>query len=155
MKKLITVFLIITSSFIFAYENKAVETPGKIFFKDQDNMIQKKSVTLFVPPMGQGDLWLSCDEHGDLNAERFFSKKKSGRVVFYIIFPNPHDLENAESKLVFKGTYTRGTNAALYYGDFFQVDGLEEKLDKDQIDQTLEHEATYKGGFGFRKEIEQ
>lgn len=126
---------IASSSFI---EN--VEAPGKVFYKMPSGEIVERKVSLQVPARGEGKVVLKWAS-GELPAESFSTRKENGRTIFYVRFTNvPH--APTGTVMVFKGTYSRGSNLALYYGDIF-VRGSEHP----------EREWNYIGGFEFKAEI--
>ena len=65
--------------------------------------------------------------------------------------------EEEKRKVIFKGTYTRGTNAAVYYGDVFEFSWAHDlsKMNVKNVEASIRHHADYMAGFYFEKEIEQ
>ena len=155
--------LFIPTCLIQATENLVnVEAEGVIIAKTDDGLLEQTEASLSLPPMGRGDLFLKIPGHPDIKAERFFSHRKNGRVVFYVIFNAPAirevgvniPLERENEKfIVFRGTYTRGSNLALYYGDIFLGVGGDFQLDLKREDLSQTHTLHYLGGFKFAKEI--
>ena len=96
-----------------------VDAPGHVFYKDKEGAMVKRDVTLSVPPCGEGELVLSA---GDWKAAttHFFTYEAAGRVVFTAVFIKPFP-SHSETSLVLTGSYMRGTNKAVYWGDMFKT----------------------------------
>ncbi len=128
------------------------ETHGELFFKGRLNQHHFREATLLVPSRGQGDIYLELDSHDRAyRAVKFFSKKRAGRTVFFVVFQGARP----SSYFVFKGTYTRGRKHVLYYGDIFRgkdrtLDELE-NMEGDEFS-LRGHKLRYVGGFYFHKE---
>jgi len=119
----------------------SVEAPGKVFYKKPSGEIVQREMTLVVPSRGEGQVVLKWDS-GSLAANSFSSRQENGRTIFYVLFQNV-PFAPAGTEMAFKGTYSRGTNMALYYGDLFsRVIGAEDTS------------WTYVGGFDFRAQIQ-
>lgn len=146
-----------------------IKAMGEIFFKSSTTSeIIPHPSTLNLPARGEGDISL---EIGDKKfvASKFFSVKKNGRVIFYVVFKCNNSLmeqnEEDETKMhegvhVFRGTYTRGSNMALYYGDVFHKEGkdLISNFDENSIIEEINSGAkgfTYHAGFYFKTDIEK
>jgi hypothetical protein len=151
---------IVTAAFVLfsthAMSEEAVETNGKVFYKMPNGELVKREVTLILPSKGEGDVILRSGDH-EVVAHHYFSKEKNGRIVFTICFPSHHG--EANEMKVFRGTYVRGTNKAIYYGDIFKMkheghdfQNIQSRLES--MDEHGDHEITYTGGFGFKKDIE-
>ena len=110
-------FFIYLSSQIYAVSDSHIKVKGEIFYK-KSGLLHPMIVSLALPPMGQGDVFLKLQSHPDwIKANSFFYESKSQRKIFYMIFPHYED----HKVLVFKGTYARGDNLVLYYGDMFEM----------------------------------
>ena len=133
---------------------ESIEAPGKVFYKMPNNEIVKREVSLRIPARGQGDVVLVGNE--ELVADRFFSKEIAGRTVFYVVFSGFPGAEEGQTS-VFRGTYIRGSNKALYYGNVYLVDPQEMPDEEKDIHVMIsgEHNATYVAGFKFAVDIEQ
>jgi len=95
-----------------------VTATGKVFYKMPGGELIKRDATLTVPSRGQGKVVLRSGNNIKMESTRFRSISANGRTVFQVMFVNPPGApENTAS--VFSGTYTRGRNAAVYFGDFF------------------------------------
>lgn len=91
---------------------------GKVYYKMPTTQeIVKRSVQMKVPAHGKGDLFLVAGDV-EIKADSFFHKEHNGRVLFYVIFKNPPH-SPANTIKVFRGTYVRGTNLAVYDGEVF------------------------------------
>ncbi len=152
MKKLIiTALLTFASATVVA---QSIEAPGRVFYKMPNGEIVKREVALKIPARGQGDVVLIGQQ--ELVADKFFNKEIAGRTVFYVVFT---DFPGAESgqKSVFRGTYTRGTNKAIYYGDVFIVspEHMPESDEDMHVMMSQNHNAKYVAGFYFSVDIDQ
>ena len=133
----------------------SIDAPGQVFYKMPNGEIVKRAATLQVPSRGQGQVVLKGAQ-SNLVAERFFSKKKNGRTIFYVVF-DKFPGKKADQRAVYRGTYARGSNMALYYGDVFIVD--ENDASGDDLHYLLSEieeqsrDATYVAGFYFKSEI--
>ena len=119
-----------------------------------NNEIVKRDVSLRIPARGQGDVVLVGQN--ELVADRFFSKEVAGRTVFYVVFSGfPGATEGQKS--VFRGTYLRGSNKAIYYGNVYIVDPQEMPDSEKDIHSMIsgERNARFAAGFKFAVDIEQ
>ena len=106
-----------------------------------------RSMALEVPSRGQGDVVLRAGGM-DLVAERFFTTRKNGRTVFYVVFAGGPNLPFQDT-VVYRGTYLRGSNEAKYYGDIFKSSSeLENPEEFDRRD------WEYVGGFEFTAPVD-
>ncbi len=130
----------------------SIEAPGEMFYKMPSGELVTRSAVLEVPSRGRGDVVLKGGSQNFV-AERFFTKKRNGRSIFYVVFDNYPGRQEGE-KAVYRGTYTRGSNAALYYGDVFILsEQVEEQEDLDYLlsdPGADEDSARYVAGFRFR-----
>lgn len=150
MKKIVVLLSLIVTSVLFANSFEPKESVGKMFYKDETNKISKSDVSLYYDSEGDGGIRINCEKHGEMLAEAIIVKRSAGRPVVYLVFPNPKssEIEGKEehTKLVLKGTYLKGENMAIYYGDFFEVSGHHEFTG----DELGGHSWNYLGGFGFK-----
>ena len=129
-------------------EGSHVEAEGKFLFKNDEGAIAFAPAKLLLPPRGEGDLKLIFKDHEPITASRFFSRHRAGRVVFVVVIP----ASDHSPKYAMVGTYTRGTNLAVYYGDAFAMESHDEEIEQDNVDALLTH-AKYAGGFFFKSEV--
>lgn len=148
---------IILALMAFGFSNFAgadsIESPGNVIYKMPNGEIVKRAVKLRVPSRGQGDVVLIGQQ--ELVADRFFSKQVAGRTVFVVVFSDfPGSSEGQKS--VFRGTYLRGSNKAIYYGNVFIVTREEVLADDEKLVSFLndENNAQYAAGFYFSSDIE-
>ncbi len=129
----------------------SVEAPGRVFYKMPSGEIVTRNVTLEVPAMGQGQITLKGSNFS-MVSDRFFSVDLNGRVVFYVIF-NDFPYKNPGEIAVYRGTYTRGSNLALYYGEVFV--GLEAEDDGTMVEAVENGDGDFKhiAGFYFEAEV--
>lgn len=132
-----------------------LDAPGKVFYKMPNGEIVTREATLEVPARGQGDVRLK-GSHTEITARRFFSRSHNQRTIFYVIF-DEYPGQQQGDVAVYRGTYSRGSNMAIYYGDVFIMS--EEELAQDDLhaklsegSQTHDH-VKYVAGFYFRAEI--
>jgi hypothetical protein len=135
----------------------SIDANGVLFYqKGEGGEIAVRNMTLSVPPRGEGSITLSSQNSPfDLETERFFSKKKKGRTVFYVVFEGLRQpgTQGPGSTMVLKGTYLRGSNKALYYGNVYKKKGgLSEKEMSDQYLSSLRG-FKYGGGFKFEAPV--
>ena len=132
-----------------------VQAPGDVFYKMQNGEIVRSELTLEVPMKGQGDILLKTNTT-DFKATKFWTEHKSGRTIFYMTFDNPPGAPE-NTKAIFKGTYIRGTNVALYYGDIYQiVSSVKQAKEFSQLrpgHHQKEKDLKYIGGFFFKSPI--
>jgi hypothetical protein len=140
LKTLALTFSLLLSSAAMAAGS--VEATGKVFYKKPSGEIVQREMSLEVPSRGQGQVVLKW-ESGSLVADSFSSRQESGRTIFYVLFRNV-PFAPAGTEMAFKGTYSRGTNVALYYGDLFS-----------RLSGTDNAAWNYVGGFDFRAPIQQ
>ncbi len=138
----------------------SVEALGEVFYKMPAGNIVKREITLVVPMQGKGDVSLKTSTQ-EIKASKFWTEHAHGKTIFYVAVENPPGAPENTIAL-FKGSYLRGTNVAVYYGDVYQTvqrgklkDFLDlmgpggKKLPKKQKSQI------YVGGFFFQAPIKQ
>jgi hypothetical protein len=154
---------LVLGSFFISMAAQAVEVPGKVIYKMPAGELVRRDVSLDVPPRGQGKvLWKTA--HHTLESHAFKTKKHLGRTIFSVVFLNvPGAPKNTAMALV--GTYLRGTNEVIYYGDIYSKI-CEETPSADVVDEVLaqvtggadtsgdeENAWNFSGGFKFGKEL--
>lgn len=97
---------------------ESAEVPGQLFYKMPAGNIVTRNVSLVVPVRGEGDVILKS-EHHQITAHHFEHKEVHGRKIFKAMFMNPPGAPEGTC-LVLTGTYLRGDNLVLYYGDMYQ-----------------------------------
>lgn len=149
MKYIYPVSALVTALFVSAFSfanaplNKqqapaSVEAIGRVFYKMPSGEIVDRDVTLVVPFRGQGQVKLLYSR-GEAVADSFSTLKENDRTIFLVKFSRvPYAPPGTEME--FKGTYTRGTNKALYYGDIFASGEANRNL-------------VYTGGFFFKADV--
>lgn len=133
-----------------------VEAPGHVFYKDKEGALVKREVTLSVPPRGEGELVLSADGWR-ASTTHFFSQEVAGRIVFTAVFIKPFG-EHSQSSLVINGSYVRGTNMAVYWGDMFKTKTEIEpemlaSLKSSPSSALHDHCFEHVGGFKFKADV--
>ena len=148
---LISLVLLCFSSIGFSQTN--VAAAGGVLHLN-NNKIQMDDATLIVPRMGDGLIELSFAGHNYVT-ENFFSRKVNGRVVFYVVFSN-ENCDGSVEKMSMMGTYVRGNNVAVYYGDIFKktysATAVKTPLSLDGI-RDLFKKANWWGGFYFEAPV--
>jgi hypothetical protein len=129
----------------------AVEAEGKVFYKLPDGTVTIRDATLVVPEKGQGDLVLKSGDK-ETKAHARSSRQQSGRTIFYVVFLDAPGAP-ANTATIFKGTYTRGVDAAVYYGDFFTKPYSNPEELAHAAEAGTEDGFTYQGGFMFAASI--
>jgi hypothetical protein len=160
-KQLISLFaLFITASFLGSAA-MAAEVPGKVFYKMPSGEMVKREVTLDVPARGQGKVIFKSANHS-LESHAFKTKKTHGRTIFSVLFLDPPGAPE-HTAMVLTGTYMRGTNYVVYYGDVYSkiYEGDKQSLNGDQMldevmtahdesqSSTTADDWTFSGGFKF------
>jgi hypothetical protein len=105
-----------------------------------------REVSLQVPARGQGEIVLKGGEQ-QVATTKFRTKKAHGRTIFAVAFDNPPGAPEG-STAVFTGTYMRGTNQAIYYGDVYLVTKTDSASDVIE-DAWRGRGVTHKAGFYF------
>ncbi len=96
-----------------------LKVQGHAFYKE-GTKIEKKTVNLFVPKMGKGKVIIDVGGK-EAESHSFKTVDVNGRKVFYVVFTDLKGVTGApkDTAYLMRGTYLRGDNVALYYGDFF------------------------------------
>jgi hypothetical protein len=134
-------------------QSQSIEAKGVVTYKMPSGEIVQRPTGLEVPSRGQGDVILRGGS-SEFVADRFFTRQEAGRSVFYVVFKNFPGAELGDMA-VYRGTYLRGTNLALYYGDVYKG------KDADQTDDTIHTMLTsldqgdyrYVAGFYFESKV--
>jgi hypothetical protein len=118
----------------------ATSVGGKIFYEIPGaNRVAVRDVSLDVPPRGQGELVLR-GKGFEWRSDKFWTVKNDGQTIFYVAFQT--EFEEHKATILFRGTYLKGSNLILYYGDFYKKPG-HDFVNRDISD------FKYKGGFKF------
>jgi hypothetical protein len=144
--------------FTLATSAHAVEVPGKVIYKMPSNALVTRDVRLDVPPRGQGKvIWKSA--HSQMESHAFKTKKLNGRTIFSVLFLDPPGAPD-HTAMVITGSYLRGTNEVIYYGDIYakHYEGGHGDIATllDDAEQSLEDDGSgwaYAGGFKFGKTL--
>jgi apolipoprotein D and lipocalin family protein len=117
---------------------------GYVTYKHPNGKLVNRECAMFVPAMGIGEVKLKCGEFSTSTSE-FSTRQVNGQSIFSVLF---RDMNGAPAGTVakYQGSYLRGSNQAIYYGDVFSSSDSQAKLDS-------EGGWTYAGGFMFSKEI--
>jgi hypothetical protein len=100
-----------------ASKSFAVEVKGAVTYKMPQGQLVNRDVILDVPPMGQGKVkWISNGKVSESHS--FRTRKVNNRVIFEVLFVNPVGAP-PETAMALSGSYLRGTNGVIYYGDFY------------------------------------
>ncbi len=95
----------------------SVEVKGAVTYKMPQGELVSRNVSLDVPPMGQGKVkWISNGKVSESHS--FKTKKFNNRVVFEVLFLNPEGAP-PNTAMAISGSYLRGTNGVIYYGDVY------------------------------------
>lgn len=121
MKILSTLFLLLSIASPALALAQQIETTGKIFYLKEGKIVERDA-TLSVPSRGQGKVQLRT-ENVTLTAHSFTSRKANGSTIFYVLFKNIPMGGGENTEMALKGTYLRGENKAVYYGDIFKRTG--------------------------------
>ncbi len=123
----------------------SVDAPGRVTYMMPSGEIVQREMVLEVPAMGMGNVVLKGSKES-FTADRFFSRKLHGRTVFYVVFSGfPASAENEIA--VYRGTYRRGTNLAVYLGETYILQ------DKSMSDQAIHDQLSSLPGEGESADI--
>lgn len=112
-----TLFAVIFALALPVLAANGVDAKGKVLYKNKDGKLVSREVSLFVPEKGQGDVVLTAGET-KVKAHAFKAVKQGNRTIFAVVFLNPPGAPE-KTAAGFMGTYMRGTNLAVYYGDMY------------------------------------
>jgi hypothetical protein len=143
MKRLLTLSFLL-SFFCFSPALALAEAvDGNIIYKLPNGELIKRAVTLEVPSRGQGEVVLRGSKF-EWKTTKFWTVKKAGKTTFIAVFKT--QFRQFKSLIALKGTYLKGTNKILYYGDTYKKDGH-------SLDQESLAGFTYSGGFKFEYDL--
>ena len=128
-------------TFVLFFANYAaamVPVDGKIVYKLPSGDLVEREVTLEVPERGQGEVILS-GEGFEWKTKMFRSYKIKDRTTFVAAFKGEAD--GKKFTLALSGTYLKGSNKILYYGDVYKTKGHRLLMNLASFD--------YVGGFKF------
>ncbi len=112
------VVVVVFSLGFFAHANHPdhIKAEGTALFKSGTSL-QSTKVDLYVPKKGQGKVILEF-QGKEVESDSFRSAEVLGRKVFNVRFTDaPGTAKGTETLLT--GTYLRGDNQAVYFGDFY------------------------------------
>lgn len=115
MKFLLTSLVLLSTSLAFA-----VPVDGKIVYKLPSGELVEREVTLDVPERGQGEVVLSGTDF-EWRTKSFKTLTIAGKTTFVAAFKT--EFQNKKSTIAFSGTYLKGTNKLMYYGDVYKKNG--------------------------------
>jgi hypothetical protein len=115
--------LLLSLFLTFSFSGQATPVDGKIVYKLPNGSLVERMVKLEVPSRGQGEVVLS-GKNFEWKTSNFWTVKKAGQTKFYAAFKT--EFMAQKSVILFKGTYLKGTNKLLYYGDFYKLKGHKE-----------------------------
>lgn len=125
----------------FSTASYAAPIDGQIFYTLPSGEYVERDVTLEVPSRGEGEVVLSGNNF-EWRTSNFTSYTKKGKTVFVAAFQT--EFREFKSTIVFKGTYIKGTNQIVYYGDMYKKNGTTE------VDLLSEqNDFAFSGGFRF------
>jgi hypothetical protein len=138
-----------------------VEAPGQFFYKMPSGEIVRRDTILVVPMKGQGEVSFKTATK-NVKAKQFWTEHNAGRTIFYVAIENPPGAPENTS-MILEGSYIRGTNLALYYGDVYQKTGTEQRP-SDLVPEKFRNSKQihyfrkltgykYAGGFVFKAEV--
>jgi apolipoprotein D and lipocalin family protein len=113
---------------------------GYVSYIHPNGNLVDRECSIFVPARGQGEVALRC---GSLlmTSDEFATERSNGQTIFTTIIRNVQGApEGAVAK--YRGSYMRGSNKAVYYGDVFSTMDPAATLSSDTNWQ-------YAGGFMF------
>ena len=114
-------FCLLTLTLLFSsFASALVPVDGKIFYKSSNGVLVERDVTLEVPERGQGEVILS-GEGFEWKTKMFRSFEINDRTTFIAAFKG--ESRGKKFTLALSGTYLKGENKILYYGDVFKKDG--------------------------------
>jgi hypothetical protein len=148
----LALFFLLAATNISASDLATIEAHGRVSYKMPDGMLVDRDVSLILPVMGEGSVFLKGGGM-TFRANRYFTDHANDRVIFYIVFDEfPGSTEGQIA--VFRGTYVRGSNLARYYGDVFLG---EERQDDDALMKSLDingdHGFKHIAGFSFEAPV--
>lgn len=91
---------------------------GTLTYKLPSGDLVDRDVVLEVPSRGQGEVVLSGRSF-EWRTTQFKSFERLGKQVFVAVFDA--EFQGMKSKIIFNGTYLKGSNKLIYTGDMFKV----------------------------------
>lgn len=123
---------------------------GKFFLKNDEGLIVDIMATL-THDSATNQVSLITDKGEEIAAKKMM-KKLHGATVLTLVFKHPHCDPNYN--YAFTGTYVRGTNKALYYGNVYRYKGaLADLTTKEMANLENLLSVEYRGGFYFKADI--
>jgi len=117
MKKvLLSAFVLVGTSVFGASHPDHIKADGHAFFK-AGRGLTRAGINLYVPKMGKGKIILEVGGK-EVEAKGFRAHRVAGRTVFDVLFMNVPGTAKGTAALL-HGSYLRGNNMAIYYGDFY------------------------------------
>jgi hypothetical protein len=110
--------------FLLSFNLFATEVDGTITYKLPNGELVDRVVSIDVPSRGQGEVILRSGDF-EWRTTKFWSKEKHGKMIFAALFDTK--FRDTESKLLFKGTYLKGSNKLIYAGDIYKKKDGEKK----------------------------
>lgn len=139
MKLYTLIFALFFSGAVIANSSVA----GNLVYKLPNGELVKRAVTLEVPSRGQGEVVLRGTKF-EWKTTKFWTVKKAGKTTFVAVFKT--QFRQFKSLIALKGTYLKGTNKIMYYGDTYKKKG-----------HNFEAESlvgfNYSGGFKFEYDL--
>ena len=122
-RKLVVFLISLTAMTANAATSQQSSTPaglwatGGVTYKHPNGALVNRDCRLWVPARGQGEVKLSCSGT-EIATTDFNVEVKESRKIFTVNFQNvPGAPEGTQAQ--YRGTYLRGSNRAIYYGDIF------------------------------------
>jgi hypothetical protein len=133
--------LALVAVFAFGWVSYAgqAEVDGQIFYKKSNGEVVYRDVTITVPSRGQGEVALRGNGF-EWKTTDFRSYMKKGRLVFVAVFQS--EFRDKKSSIALKGTYLKGQNKIIYYGNMYKTKGH-------GADSSDLSSFRYMGGFNF------
>ncbi|MCX6124120.1 MAG: hypothetical protein NTV34_05140 [Proteobacteria bacterium] len=128
MSKTLNLWILAAAVFTSA-SSFAVDVAGHFVYKMPSGELVIRNATLDVPPRGQGKVVLKYSS-GSIDSDKFRHRTVNNRVIFEVLFLNPPGAP-ANTAMAMTGSYFRGSNGVLYFGDAYvksHVGGLTDSL---------------------------
>jgi hypothetical protein len=146
----VTSWLIFASQGLASGDLGSVVAEGKVTYKMPSGELVSRDVSLEVPARGEGEVVLRSGDW-EVRSSNFKSGENHGRKVFVVVFENVPGAP-AGSKAVYHGTYMRGSNRAIYYGDVWAKSA--DQKSSEELNLSLDSsKLIHVGGFYFATEI--
>lgn len=135
--------ILVSAMFLINTAMASSPVDGKIIYKLPSGELTKRIVTLEVPSRGQGEVILRGKKF-EWKTTKFWTVKKKGKTTFIAVFKT--DFRQFKSLVALKGTYLKGTNKIVYYGDTYKKNGH-------NFDENSLAGFDYSGGFKFEYDL--